>query len=275
MAPVQKTRSPPRREGPALGGPVDGPVPQQGSEDGIASSFDRYFSVCLATDRTQRELAQGIRFRVYCEEFGYENPNTCPGRLEVDEYDEWSTHALVMHRESGLAAACVRMVPTRPEVPGDKLPYEKYCRNSIDQAFVDSLNLDRSTVCEISRLAVDGSFRRRGKQENLTRFGHVEHLEFSADERRTLPLIAVAAFLAATAITHETGRTNVFAMMEPFLPRLMSRSGIHFDRAGQDIEYHGQRAPYFTTTQSALATMHVHLRKLYEIIHAQLYPGQT
>ena len=54
-------------------------------------------------------------------------------------------------------------------------------------------------------------------------------------------MIAVSAFLAATAITEKTGYTNVFAMMEPFLPRLMSRSGINFGRAGADIEYHGTR----------------------------------
>jgi N-acyl amino acid synthase of PEP-CTERM/exosortase system len=211
---------------------------------------------------------------VYCEEFGYENPDDCPGRLESDDYDDRAVHALVMHRETGKAAACVRMVPTGADIPGDQLPFERFCGDSVDTAFVESLRLDRSTVCEISRLAVDGSFRRRGPQERLTRFGHVEHMDFSTQERRTLPLIAVSAFLAATAITDQTGYTNVFAMMEPFLPRLMARSGIHFQRAGKDIEYHGNRAPYFTTTQSALETMNSHLRQLYDLIEQQLYPAR-
>jgi N-acyl amino acid synthase of PEP-CTERM/exosortase system len=179
-----------------------------------------------------------------------------------------------MHRETGKAAACVRMVPTRADIPGDQLPFERFCGDSVDTAFVESLRLDRATVCEISRLAVDGNFRRRGPQERLTRFGHVEHIDFSAQERRTLPLIAVSAFLAAIAITDRTGYTNGFAMMEPFLPRLMARSGIHFERAGKDIEYHGNRAPYFTTTQSALETMNGHLRQLYDLIQQQLYPAE-
>jgi N-acyl amino acid synthase of PEP-CTERM/exosortase system len=240
--------------------------------ESIAASFDRYFSVRLAENATDLRLAQGIRYRVYCEEFGYENPDDCPGELETDEYDARSVHALVMHRETGKAAACVRMVPTQPGVKGFQLPFEKFCGDSVDAGFVESLQLDRSTVCEISRLAVDGAFRRRGPQERLTRFGHVEHMDFSAQERRTLPLIAVSAFLAATAITDHTRYTNVFAMMEPFLPRLMARSGIHFQRAGSDIEYHGNRAPYFTTTQSALETMNSHLRELYDVIRQQLYP---
>jgi N-acyl amino acid synthase of PEP-CTERM/exosortase system len=240
--------------------------------DSISANFDRYFSVRLVKTAVDLRLAQGIRYRVYCEEFGYENPDDCPGELESDEYDERSVHALVMHRESGKAAACVRMVPSLHDTAGDQLPFEKFCGDSVDAEFVKSLELDRSTVCEISRLAVDGTFRRRGPQERLTRFGHVEQMDFSAQERRTLPLIAVSAFLAATAITDHTRYTNVFAMMEPFLPRLMARSGIHFQRAGRDIEYHGKRAPYFTTTQSALETMNSHLRELYDVIRRQLYP---
>ena len=100
----------------------------------------------------------------------------------------------------------------------------------------------------------------------------MEELDFSPQERRTLPIIAVSAYLAATAITDHSGHTNVFAMMEPFLPRLMSRSGINFQRAGKDIEYHGTRAPYFITTQSALETMNEHLSELYQLIRDQLYP---
>ncbi len=244
------------------------------SSDSIAANFDRYFSVSLVENEQMLREAQGIRYRVYCEEFGYENPEDSPDQLEVDEYDAHSVHALVMHRETGRAAGCVRMVPAQLTPADYQLPFEKFCGESVDKAFVESLSLDRSTVCEISRLAVDGAFRRRGPQERLTRFGHVEQIDFTAQERRTLPLIAVSAYLAATAITEHTGYTNVFAMMEPFLPRLMGRSGIHFERAGEDIEYHGNRAPYFITTQSALTTMNTHLRELYDVIRDELYSSE-
>ena len=72
-------------------------------------------------------------------------------------------------------------------------------------------------------------------------------------------------------ITDQTGRTNVFAMMEPFLPRLLGRAGIHFQRAGSDVDFRGIRAPYFITTQSALEHMEVELKELYECIRGQLY----
>jgi N-acyl amino acid synthase of PEP-CTERM/exosortase system len=239
--------------------------------DSIAVNFDRYFSVSRVKTPEQLRQSQGIRFRVYCEEFGYEDPNAFPEQLEIDDYDAQAIHALIIHRETGGSAGCVRMVPTQPDAPHEPLPFERYCGESVDQAFVEKLDLDRTTVCEISRLAVDGAFRRRGKKERQSRYGQVEQIDFSREEQRVLPLIAVSAYLAATAITDHTGHTNVFAMMEPFLPRLMARSGIHFQRAGDDIEYHGTRAPYFITTQSALETMNAQLRELYDVIRDQLF----
>jgi N-acyl amino acid synthase of PEP-CTERM/exosortase system len=241
------------------------------ASESIAESFDRFFSVTLADSDELLKQTQKIRFNVYCKEFGYEDRTHFPDGLEIDEFDKQSTHALIVHRATLTPAGCVRMVPTLRDCPDSPLPFEKHCVDSLDRQFLDSLGLDRSTVCEISRLAVDGTFRRRGAKERQTRFGHVEDLQFSSAEKRTLPMIAVAAYLAATAITERTGNTNVFAMMEPFLPRLLSRSGINFEQAGERIEYHGTRAPYFITTQSALETMNPHLRDLYDMIRHQLY----
>jgi N-acyl amino acid synthase of PEP-CTERM/exosortase system len=237
------------------------------SQHSVAESFRRYLLDTL----------HHLRYRVYCEEFGFEKAENCPNQRETDEYDTQSVHCLVRHITTGQSAGCVRMVPTPSHDPGALLPFEKYCREALDMDYIAGLKLDRSTVCEISRLAVDGNFRRRGPEEKKTRFGQVTHIDFSPEEQRTLPLIAVSAFLAATAITEHTGRTNAFAMMEPFLPRLMARSGIPFHRAGKDIDYHGIRAPYFTTTQSSLGGMHEALKELYIAIREQLYsdsPGQ-
>ena len=93
---------------------------------------------------------------------------------------------------------------------------------------------------------------------------------FSHHEKRTFGLIAVAGFLATMALTDLTGRTNVFAMMEPFLPRLLGRSGIIYKKVGRDIEYHGLRAPYFGRTQPTLDNMRPDLKELYDIIYEKI-----
>ena len=142
------------------------------------------------------------------------------------------------------------------------LPFEKNCAQSLDKAFIDSLDIDRNTMCEISRLAVDGAFRRRAG-ERVTRYGEVEGLDCTQQERRTFSVIAVACFLAATALTDISGRTNVFAMMEPFLPRLLSARVSSFSDPARILITMALRAPYFITTQSAVDNMRPDLKELY------------
>lgn len=240
----------------------------------LCENFLRYFDVTFAATESQKSEVYGIRYSVYCDEFRYEPADLFPDHEEKDEYDTASLHALVTHKGSGLPAGCVRLVsPTGPD-DGDPLPFEKNCADSLDDSFIQGLDLDRSSVCEISRLAVDGVFRRRAG-ERVTRFGEVEGLDCSHQERRTFSMIAIACFLASTALTDIAGRTNVFAMMEPFLPRLLKRSGIVFRRAGADIDYHGQRAPYFITTESAVENMRPDLKELYTEIHRRIVKDCT
>lgn len=236
----------------------------------IADILDQYFLIQFANTPEQLAKVFEVRYRVYCQEFGYEDADLCPDHQEKDEYDDQSIHCLITHRATGIAAGCVRMVPTQKDDPVAPMPFEQHCGESLDRAYIHALNLDRSTTCEISRLAVDERFRRRGG-EKTTRYGQPEALDFNQDEQRCLPFIAISAFLAATAITDHTGRRNVFAMMEPFLPRLLARSGIKFERAGEDMDYHGTRAAYFITTQAALEGMKPELRALYDRVQNQLY----
>jgi hypothetical protein len=71
-------------------------------------------------------------------------------------------------------------------------------------------------------------------------------------------------------MTGLTGRRNVFAMMEPFLPLLLSRVGIRFEKMGDDIDYHGLRAPYFIRTESAVETMAPERRDLFSANRAEV-----
>jgi len=235
----------------------------------LSENFLRYFDISFAASDADKSKVFEIRYSVYCDEFKYEPAELFPDHQEKDEFDASSLHALVTHKSSGLPAGCVRLVSPTGVDGVDQLPFEKHCGASLDSKFVNDLALDRSTVCEISRLAVDGAFRRRAG-EKISRYGEVEGLDATRQERRTFSMIAVACFLAATALTDVAGRNNVFAMMEPFLPRLLKRSGINFLRAGQDIDYHGLRAPYFITTQSALESMRADLKELYGEIHLQI-----
>lgn len=236
----------------------------------LVQSFQEYFEVVFAKSEEQKSKAYGIRYRVYCDEFEYEPIDQFPDKEEKDEYDDYSLHCIIIHKKTRKPAACVRLVSVYMDQGKETpLPFEKHCPESIDSDFVSGLHLNRQSVCEISRLAVDGLFRRR-LGEQVTRFGELDGLSFTKHEERTFSLIAVAAFLAATALTELSLKTNVFAMMEPFLPRLLKRSGIIFKKAGVNIDYKGIRAPYFIQTQSALDRMNGDLKELYAWILIQI-----
>ncbi|PPD20323.1 MAG: PEP-CTERM/exosortase system-associated acyltransferase [Methylomonas sp.] len=233
--------------------------------------FKKYFTVAFADTERLKQEVYGVRYRVYCEEFNYEATDLFPEQQEKDEYDDISMHCLIVHKASGLSAACVRLVPASAPRPAFLLPLEKHCDESLDHAFVQNLHLDRQKQCELSRLAVDGRFRRR-PGEKASRFGSVVPLDVSEHEQRTFPLIAISAFVAAIALTDLSGRDRVFAMMEPFLPRLLTRSGIRFVRCGRDIDYHGTRAAYFLDA-CAEATVSDELKPMYFWIKDQLKSG--
>jgi N-acyl amino acid synthase of PEP-CTERM/exosortase system len=237
----------------------------------LAESFRRYFSVSLAMTPEQKDATYQIRYRVYCEEFGFENAAEFPDHREQDQFDSNSLHCLITHKATMRPAGCVRLVTTGGHNL-DKLPLEAFCASSLDAGVMERFENHRDSIGEVSRLAVDGAFRQRST-ESETRFGGMDAIDCSRRERRTFSLISVAGFLAATSLTELTGRTNVFAMMEPFLPKLLARSGIMVEKIGRDIDYHGIRAPYLTTTDAAIAGMPPELGELYQAIHDDLSVG--
>ena len=238
--------------------------------------FAQYFELSLALTPAQRTAVYQVRYRVYCEEFGYEPIEAFLNRQETDEFDEQSMHCLVTHKQSGRPAGCVRLVLVDGD---DRLPMELHSGNAIDAAFMRQFDKKRSSVTEISRLAVDGDFRRR-RGEKATQFGAHDAFIFNDEERRTFPLIAVALFLASAAVADIMARRNIFAIMEPFLPKILLRTGVEFQRVGEDFEFRGVRAPYYACVDDLVRNAPDELRLCYNAVKAQfmdvLYPdGDT
>ena len=236
--------------------------------------FAQYFELSLALTPAERAAVYQVRYRVYCEEFGYEPIEAFLDRQETDEFDDQSMHCLVTHKQSGRPAGCVRLVLVEGD---DRLPMEVHSGDAIDAAFMRQFDKQRSSVAEISRLAVDGDFRRR-RGEKATQFGARDAFIFSDAERRTFPLIALALFLASAAVADIRSRRNVFAIMEPFLPRMLARTGVEFQRVGQDFEFRGVRAPYYACVDDLVRNVPDELRLCYDAVKAQfmsvLYPDE-
>ena len=238
------------------------------NQKSLADSFLRYFSAEIASTPENDAEAYRLRYRVYCEEFGYEPAENFPDRAETDDFDSHAINCLIRHKGSNLTAGCIRVVTADDD---RQLPLERFCLNSIYGDYRELLQGDRHQLTEFSRLAVDHNFRRRPR-EAMTRIGGGLGEEISVDEERTFPLIAVASFLGAFAIAELLGRRHVFAMMEPFLPRMLKRSGILPESAGEQIDYHGLRAAYFITPDTAIDGLKPDLHMLYQAIRASMDP---
>lgn len=227
----------------------------------LAQTFARYFDIVPADCPSLLERAFRVRGDVYCREFGYEREEDCPGGLESDEFDSISEHCIVTHLESGRTVGCVRVV--QPLLPGDdQLPMQRYCGGSLWSGPLHPSAITGASICEVSRLAVHGSFRRRFG-ETQSPLGDVDALSNREHEKRTYPLISVALFLGATALVVRSGRQHVYAMMEPRLARLLRRSGLEFRQVGSTIDYHGCRAAFHIHIDRALRGLEPMFHALY------------
>ncbi|MFK7829073.1 MAG: PEP-CTERM/exosortase system-associated acyltransferase [Congregibacter sp.] len=246
-------------------------MPDSAKRQGIAAlfiDFAQYFELSLALTEEDKAAVYAIRYNVYCEEFGYEDPKFFEDGKEHDEFDGQSVHCLVTHKSTGVPAGCVRLVLAKD---GEMMPFENHCRESVQPDVLARLASDRGTMAEISRLAVDGRFRRR-RGEKSSRYGDPEAMRFDVLERRTFPLIAVSLFLAAAAVADLRQRPGCFAIMEPFLPAILSRTGVHVQRVGEDFDFRGTRAPYFLQIDEAIRDAPAELLMCFDAVRNQFRP---
>ena len=236
----------------------------------VVESFKQYFSVDLAVSEEQRINTYKIRYRVYGEEFGYEETDSLPEHLEKDDYDDSALNCLITHLTSGLPAACVRIIRPNGSKNLINFPFENAVPDYLSNQKIRALKLSPDDLCEVSRLAVDGAFRRRSG-EKASRFGEINGMDISRIELRTFNLISVATTLAGLSLAKISGATYMLAMMEPFLPRILDKSGIHFDQISETINYHGKRALYFSHIVDNEKTIIPELLGLYREIDEKLY----
>ncbi len=224
------------------------------------AEFHRYCNLELASTPGQLDDVYRIRYRVYCEEFGYEAREDHPQGLESDEFDAFSRHTLVTHSATGVPAGCARLVLADE---GRLLPMERFCGSAIDPGLMQAFAGRRDSICEFSRLGVDGVFRRR-TGEKASRFGDIHGIDWSKIEQHKFSSqLAIATILSGLALSEVLERTHCFAMMEPFLPRLLRRSGLIVHKAGDEIDYHGLRRPYYWETREMVSGLVDELKEFY------------
>ncbi len=239
--------------------------------DQLAEKFIKYFSVVSADTEALREEAYKIRYNVYCDELEYEDKTAFPNKMERDGFDSFSDHILLLHRNSGAYAGTVRLVRPSAAVPGQILPMEQFCLHALNPETIQVLNTYRDTTAEVSRLAVPAFFRRRTGEEKRAFVIDGLRTYLSDDDIAHFPYIAIGLYLACAVIFMKE-LDYIQVMMEPRLARHMGRVGILFQPAGELVDFHGKRAPFYITPDIFSENLKPHMSALYEAIEEQLLP---
>lgn len=181
-----------------------------------------------------------LRYRVYCDECGFEDPEDYPDMMERDEYDDHAVHfcnTIDGHREMG---GTVRMI-----LYSEKgFPIEK--NFILDPQLLPTF--DRTRIAEISRLAISKSFRRRVGDgilysEKVVRITDKNKL-YLKDRRKNEKNFALGLYRCIYKESLKRGLTHWYAAMTEGLCSLLTSRGCIWHPIGPRINYHGYRRPY-------------------------------
>jgi len=252
----------------------------------IGNLFEQHFKLVVANTAELREEVHRIRYKVYCQELGYEREEDCKNGMEQDIYDRRSIHCLLMHLSSSLYAGCVRLVFPAPlqaaescqgGFPPSKLfkteanlPFERVFGHSSQSNSIELRNLPRHSFGEVSRLAVTSEFRKLNGERQTTQGLSDEQCESLENERRYFPLISLGLCLTTVGIVTEVGLEGAFTIMQPRLARHLRHFGINFHQVGELVEFHGQRGLFQLSLKEALISMRPDAYELYQRLHCKI-----
>lgn len=220
----------------------------------------KLFIASIATSEELRNEAFKIRYDVFAKELGLEPLNDT--ELERTPSDDYSLLCLMSVSETLESCGTIRVVS--PYHEHQLLPIEEYCLDAITEQAYHPSNFERDEICEISRLAVPSTFRRRNFDNiNGAGIGNIRHLDFYKKNSRAFPLIAVCLYISAAAIAITSGRKHAYVMIEPSLARRMSSVGLCFKQIGDVVDYHGKRAPFYIHADDPVKNMKFPFKSLF------------
>ena len=188
-----------------------------------------------------------LRYQVYCVENRFEETAENPLGLESDGYESQSLHALVLHRQSNVPVATVRLIlPAMASAP--PLPFLNFCAQPI---VADTRRFPLNHVAEISRFAISKLSRNAcgpvsPKSKNSSENDRVKSA-IANREATTVALVRAFLWLAAQNDIH-----ILCALMEKCLIRRAKLLGIRFDPVGSPVDHHGLRQPCITVITDLL-----------------------
>ena len=213
------------------------------------ASYLKYgkFKFGEATTEEQKKQIYRLRYEVYALEFGFENPNDFPDKLEKDAFDPYSVHFIALNEDDDIIGT-VRLILNSEK--GFPIEHASEITDFHDKPSPDKLT-------EVSRLAVSKNLRRRPEDgiHGIESYiplsqGGVSDVPDQNDtikEKRQRPAIILGLYRAAYHKCKELGITHMYMITEKKLFHALYKFGFIFKKVGNPVEYHGKRTPYATS----------------------------
>ncbi len=211
------------------------------------------FETVFADTPAARDLHYGVRFRVFCEEAGFEDPARFPDHRERDAFDERAAHFIIWDRFEREWVGAMRLVAaTSPS-----MPCEGICGQPLRH-----LDERRNRAAEFSRLCVLSKLRRTEQgfrfgmlgPDGLTT-GRESPVFFRQEEHEIFLRLLWASF----AWGKPNGVDFYYCLIHRALSRLLARFGMTLDAVGAAVEHRGTRVPHCYAVHSAEAGMRLAL----------------
>jgi len=212
--------------------------------------FDTEFEVFLADTEKSKDIHYQLRYRVYCQETGFEDPDMFKSGRELDEYDDNAVHFIVRAKATGEWVAALRLIINNnlQVLPVNSLmPHGSFQRRVIEKQLAKSRS-DR--VLEISRLCVVDSFRKGGARGS-----------------KREPEIMLGLLRTVYAFALENKIDCGFFTVTKSLARILRSLNMRFLDAGPECNYHGVRAPYYVHVSTFLKDVPQKSQAVYQMFH--------
>jgi len=89
------------------------------ADDTLLKRFDSHFTTLPADTPERVQIAQKIRYQVYCVENPHERADN-PEGVETDEFDSHAVHSILVYRDAHTALGTVRLILPLPEEPDSR-----------------------------------------------------------------------------------------------------------------------------------------------------------
>lgn len=218
--------------------------------------FDENFEIFLADTPESKAKHYQIRYKVYCEEMGFENKDDFSHAQEFDHWDSHSAHFIVKHKESGKWVGAMRLISQCDQ----KLPIQQHASlNNIKNNQPDeSVELSRLCVLKEMRRASRITYSSNETSAKSDDIQETETIKFSVlDNKHLISRQIIWGLLhAASVYCYNNNITNWYFLTSNAIAKLLRKGGLNLVNIGDACNHRGKRYPF---NMNVVETYHSHV----------------